>query len=379
MASVDLKNFIVRNVRGEEEWESIGRKLLEKTKEEEEMRVREKEKREMMNMISSTVRNALETRNNYGKRDGIRCFYCDRIGHRAKDCYKRKDKEEMDCKLEKKSKIINGLDELEREFPRVFKVDGEIEYCLLEKCKIKTEEGKVIRRKGQVIEQALIGDTEKHLEDLERRKVIRDSVSSWRNPIRAIRKPNGSIRLVSNLIALNEIVEKDEYGLTNIRDVVRATQGSRFLTVLDLKDGFYSIEIEEQDKHKTAFEFNGRVYEWNSMVMGFKNSPQILQRIMDQIFRNLKGRGVAIYMDDIVIYGKTREEHDKLCREVLRRLESNNMKVNRSKIQYCREEVHQDPALRRFTLRRFEVASHTYLTPNLALRRLSFEVASLLF
>lgn len=53
------------------------------------------------------------------------------------------------------------------------------------------------------------------------------------------------------------------------------------MTVFDLKEGFYNIEIEEKDKHKMAFEFNVKVYEWNSMVMGYKNSPQILQRIMD--------------------------------------------------------------------------------------------------
>lgn len=105
-----------------------------------------------------------------------------------------------------------------------------------------------------------------------------------------IRKPDGGIRLVSNLIALNVIVEKDDYKLTNIRDVVRATQGDEYMTVVDLKEGFYSIKIEEEDKYKTAFEFNGKVYEWNSMVMGFKNSPQILQRIMDRIFRDLRGK-----------------------------------------------------------------------------------------
>jgi hypothetical protein len=119
------------------------------------MRKKEKETREMMNMISSTVKTALETRNNYGKRDSVRCFYCDRIVHSARDCFKRKDKEdnksnfnyfskckqgmtqvesecvfegkeirkeEVNCKQEKKSKIMNGLDALEREFPRVFKV-----------------------------------------------------------------------------------------------------------------------------------------------------------------------------------------------------------------------------------------------------------------
>ena len=158
--------------------------------------------------------------------------------------------------------------------------------------------------KGQMAPQALIKDTVEHLEKLEERGIIRKSSSTWRTPVRALRKLNGDIRLVSNFIALNDIVEKDEYRLANIREVVRVTQCAKFISVVDLKDGFYSIEIAEEDKFKTAFEFNGQVYKWNSMVMGYKNSPQILQRIMDNIFRDLRGKGVEIYIDDIVIYGK---------------------------------------------------------------------------
>jgi hypothetical protein len=87
-----------------------------------------------------------------------------------------------------------------------------------------------------------------------------------------------------------------------------------------------------KDKFKTAFEFNGKVYEWNSMVMGFKNSPQILQRIMDKMFRDLRGKEVEIYMDDIVMYSKNLREHDELVRKVLGKLREKNMKVNPSNI-----------------------------------------------
>lgn len=107
--------------------------------------------------------------------------------------------------------------------------------------------------------------------------------------------------MVNNLIALNYLVEKDQYELENIRDVLRATQGSRCFTVVNSKEGFYHVEIEEIGKHKTVFEFDGRVYEWNSMVVGFKNSPQILQRIMNGVLERLE---VKVYMDDIVVHAK---------------------------------------------------------------------------
>ncbi|KAF9762180.1 Retrovirus-related Pol polyprotein from transposon [Nosema granulosis] len=140
-------------------------------------------------------------------------------------------------------------------------------------------------------------------------------------------------------MALNDTFEKDLYELFKIRDVTRATQGSRVFTVVDLNEGFYHIEIDEDDKKKTAFEFNRRVYEWNSMVMGFKNYPQILQRVMDWIFEDLLGNGVEVYMDDVVIHAKTKREHDILVEKVLIRFEKHNMKLNINKIQYRRKEV----------------------------------------
>lgn len=90
----------------------------------------------------------------------------------------------------------------------MFRKDSEVKYCKLEKCKIVTELGKKIIKRGQIVPQAYIEKTKVHLENLEKRKVIRESSSRWRNPVKAIVKPNGEIRLVSNLIALNSIVEK---------------------------------------------------------------------------------------------------------------------------------------------------------------------------
>ncbi|KAF9742342.1 Retrovirus-related Pol polyprotein from transposon 17.6, partial [Nosema granulosis] len=159
-----------------------------------------------------------------------------------------------------------SMEELRERFKDVFdNGKDEIKYCNVEKCKIITQEGKKVVKKGQTIAQALMRDTEMYIKGLENRKIIRMSTSEWRNPIRALRKPNGKIRLVSNLMCLNDLVEKDHYELATIRDVIRCTQGSRYFTVIDLKEGFYSIEIEESDKHKTAFEFNKKAYEWNSM------------------------------------------------------------------------------------------------------------------
>lgn len=121
--------------------------------------------------------------------------------------------------------------------------------------------------------------------------------------------------------------------------MLQSTYGSRIFSVIDLKEAFYSIEIEESDKKKTAFEIKGKVFEFNSMVMGFKNSPQILTRIMSKVFDGMIGKGVEVYMDDIIIYAKSEKEHDKILLEALNRIFENNFQPNLEKIQIGQEEI----------------------------------------
>jgi len=229
---------------------------------------------------------------------------------------------------------------LNKDFPEVVACGGKaIRFCTLEKCCIDTAEGKRVIKKGQRIPQALRSRTEKYLKELEERGVIRRSSSEWRNPIRALPKGDDKVRLVSNLMALNDLTEKDPYALESIREVTSAAQGATIFSVLDLKEGFYHIEVEEKDKFKTAFEVDGRVYEWNGMVMGFKNAPQIMQRVMNRIFDDMRRKGVMVYMDDILVYGATVKEHDALLIEVFKRLKANNMRINMEKLQLGLPEV----------------------------------------
>lgn len=232
------------------------------------------------------------------------------------------------------------LEMLQEEFSRVLKKsEDEIEFCEIEKCKIITKPGEKACRKGQRIPQALKEKTREYFKDLERRGVIRKSESDWRNPIRVLQKPDGGIRVVSRMFILNDLVEKDPYEMRNLREVVAATQGSKWFTIVDLKDAYYHIEIEEEHKHKTAFEVEGCVFEWNGMVMGFKNAPLILQRVMDKILGDLRGKGVEVYMDDIVIHAKTQEEHNRLLYKVLKRLEVNKLRANPKKLQLAERSV----------------------------------------
>ncbi|KRH93827.1 retrotransposon-like family member (retr-1) [Pseudoloma neurophilia] len=141
------------------------------------------------------------------------------------------------------------LDDFIESFPDVFKnLDRIVEFCPIEKCPIKTETGMVIVKRGSVVPQAKEGQAEEYLKDLLDRKVIRKSTSQWRTPIRFIEKPNGGLRLVSNLMALNGAVKKDSYAIQTMREIYTTTQGCKWFTVIDLKEAYYYIENVESDK-----------------------------------------------------------------------------------------------------------------------------------
>lgn len=383
ISSPGLKNFIIENsTQSKWTWGEIVEILEKELKRLEEENRMVEMKREEYERIKTEIKDELKegwsqrrrTKISSVRREDIVCFKCNQKGHIARMCSNESNKfnenylkflkikesrkqygnftsqERKSRKLcENKSTFINesedreslmedldqvNLEELVKEYPEVFNLGRKVEFCPIEKCSIKTRGNQRVVKRGQNIPQALRKRTKEYLDDLERRQVISESSSQWRNPIRAIEKPNGEIRLVSNFMALNDLVEKDPFELANIRDVIRATTGSKWFTVIDLKEGFYHIEIEREDRHKTAFEFDGKVYEWNSMVMGFKNSPQILQRVMNKILNKRRGQGVEVYMDDIVIHARTIKEHDRILKWVFNRLKENKMRINKTKLQF---------------------------------------------
>ncbi|KRH93834.1 pol polyprotein [Pseudoloma neurophilia] len=274
------------------EYERIRRKNIDKEKKELEARLEELQREyRYTRMIWSDLGPARRKR---------ACYNCGNVGHIAIFC--RSDEGEGNCGYQKdlwqekfkKKKYTEGqkgmfdLDDFIKSFPDVFmNLDRIVEFCPIDKCPIETETGVVIVKRGSVVPQAKEGKEEEYLKVLLDRKVMRKSTSQWRNPIRFIEQPNGGLRLVSNEMALDDAVKKDSYTIPTMREIYTTTQGCKWFTVIDLEEAYYYIENVESDKCKTAFEFKGQVYEWNGMVMGFKNSPMVMQRTMDRIFKGM--------------------------------------------------------------------------------------------
>lgn len=138
---------------------------------------------------------------------------------------------------------------------------------------------------------------------------------------------------------LNNLVKDDNYTVPSIQRIIESTQGKKFFTVIDLKDGYYQIRLKKEDRHKTAFYFNNKLYQWKVMPQGFKRGPPIFQRTMDIILYNQVPEKCNVYLDDIIVYGKTEAEYDENLNIVLKTLEKNNFKINAEKIQYKQKKV----------------------------------------
>jgi len=132
-------------------------------------------------------------------------------------------------------------------------------------------------------------------------------------PVFFIKKKDGSLRLVQDYRALNAKTVKNAYPLPLISDLVNRLRGAHYFTKLDVRWGYNNFRIKEGDEWKAAFRTNRGLFEPLVMFFGLTNSPATFQTMMNEIFQDLISEGVVcVYLDDILIFMETMEEHDQV-------------------------------------------------------------------
>jgi len=152
-------------------------------------------------------------------------------------------------------------------------------------------------------------------------------------------KKSGELRLVNNYIPINQRVVWDNYPLPVMADMMPALEGARYFSALDLTEGFLQVPLDRQDRHKLAFVTPLGMYQFTRLPYGYINSPSAFQRAMNEIFWMGLYKRCIVYIDDILVYGRTEAEHHENLEWVLRKCQEFNVKLNPKKCKLFQTQV----------------------------------------
>ena len=170
-------------------------------------------------------------------------------------------------------------------------------------------------------------------------QLIQKSFSPWSAPIVVVNKKNGKYRLCVDYRKLNAVTKPDAYPVPRITDMLDALGHSAFFSTLDLASGFWQVEMSAKDREKTAFTTPFGMYEFLVMPFGLINAPATFQRVMDRVFNEVTWKFVLVYIDDIIVYSKTYEEHQEHLKNVFALLVNAGLKINLEKCDFFKTKL----------------------------------------
>ena len=200
-------------------------------------------------------------------------------------------------------------------------------------------EGPPIRQPMRRQPVALRSAIDSEVQTMLQQGVIQPSFSPWSSPVVMVKKKDGSWRFCIDYRKLNGATHRDAYPLPRVDATLDSLAGSTLFTTLDLASGYWQVEVEPQDKEKTAFSTPTGHYEFNVMPFGLTNAPATFQRLMECTLAGLSGEQCLIYLDDIIIFSSTFEQHLQRLASVFDRLRSAGLKLKAKKCSFARTHV----------------------------------------
>ena len=177
------------------------------------------------------------------------------------------------------------------------------------------------------------------LKQMQQRGVIRPSSSPWASPIVLVTKRDGSKRFCVDFRKLNSITRRDAYPLPRIDDTLATMSGSKWFSTLDLISGYWQVEVAPVDQEKTAFCTTEGLFEFTVMPFGLCNAPATFQRLMDLVLCGLQWSECLVYLDDVIVLGRTFEEHLDALQSVFQRLRQAGLKLKPTKCTFFQKRV----------------------------------------
>ncbi|XP_024016295.1 uncharacterized protein LOC112089771 [Eutrema salsugineum] len=189
------------------------------------------------------------------------------------------------------------------------------------------------------LKPAEMAKLKKQLEDLMDKGFIRPSSLPWRAPVLFVMKNDGSFRFCINYRRLNKVTIKNRYLLPQINELLDQLQGALWFSKIDLLTGYHQIRIAEEDIKKTAFRTHYEYYEFVVMPFGLKNAPAAFMNLMNNLFRAYLDKCVIVFIDDILVYSRTKREHAWHLQLVLEGLRNHQLFAKLSKCSFWQPKI----------------------------------------
>ncbi|XP_069502965.1 uncharacterized protein [Ambystoma mexicanum] len=196
--------------------------------------------------------------------------------------------------------------------------------------RIETKPGSIVRLRPYRIPESKVKAINQEVQEMLDLGIIEPSFSDWSSPVVLVPKPDGSVRFCMDFRKLNEISKFDAYPMSRIEDLLNNLGKAKFLTTIDLTKGYWQVPLSAADKEKTAFATPTGLYQFTVLPFGLHGAPATFQRLMNHLIKGHEGY-VGAYLDDIIVYSKTWQEHMIHLRKLLVTLKEAGLHVNPKK------------------------------------------------
>ena len=228
---------------------------------------------------------------------------------------------------------------LKNHMPVISTSDEDVGACASIPIRIKLYDETPIYQRARRFSPPVNDAIEEQCKELYDLDIIEPSISPWSSPVVPVIKPDKSLRLCVDYRKLNKVTVPDRFPMPNLTDSVFSLRSIKYFTSLDLVRGYYQLPLAEESKEYTAFSTAQGHWQFKRLSFGLKNAPAVFQREMQRVLREFPKSLVIIYIDDILILGRTFEEHLKLVARVLAVLKNHGLKIKLSKCSWFQTEV----------------------------------------
>lgn len=226
-----------------------------------------------------------------------------------------------------------------KDYADIFDFDRKQGHTDLVRHPIDTQGHRPIRQKPYRVSHAERTVIQQHVQEMLDDGVIEESSSPWAAPVVLVRKKDGSWRFCIDFRKLNKITKRDTYPMPRIDDALDCLQGAQYFSSIDMRSGYWQIEVDPKDAEKTAFVTPDGLYQFRVMPFGLCNAPATFERMIDSVLGPLKWTSCLCYLDDIVVFGSTVEQHNARLRKVLKCMHAAGLTLNHKKCRFASQEL----------------------------------------